>query len=633
MVVHGLPDTAAVSNPAALERLIKDRVDSVGPNRGPGTGNRAVLVEYSSSQANHKTYALSRQIRQQGVSLTDELTPKQQQAQKALDPDRIALRSKGFRIWFRHGTLWYLDQGVPRECKQGEAGSPPRPNIPAARGPSSRPRQTPVRSGDRIPAGTPGANRVVAPVPASCQPPFRPASPIASPPGPSYAFVAGSDPVTAMATIPAAPVGPARIAQLSSEGHVLLAGDFNAHVGAASQPWVTELDEGLGRTSGDTPAQPTSRGRSNPEPSRLDHALVTCGLFPAVQSSQRRYQSHLHHSRSKFAQREVVDVSQLLRTNSRNFWQAAHLPNVLLPRELHVPAAWDAFLSKLTAPPAHCATQLPAPHTPQPPAPAHSLNWPLTLAEVEIGCNVPQSWKTSLVTPVFKHGDATDTANYRPISVGEPISRLYANIMVQRLVTYTEQQQPRFASRTGYRPELGTIHPAFALQHAVDKHRHANKPLYLCFVDLKSAYDKVQWQLLWGLLQRLGVHGNMLGAVQSLYNGFLLSMRVDARVHLLGSDSPLSATLFGIFIDELHHHLQTTAPAARVQVDTSKYLGLQFHFPSYHASEGKGKGGALLGCGTAKAISYGVATNGFFSLDWAVINCQLFLDVLLEVNM
>ena len=101
MVVHGLPDTAAVSNPAALERLVKDRVDSVEPNRRsspvsqsitavtrigrPGAGNRAVLVEYSSSQAKHKTYALSRQLRQQGTSLTDELTPKQQQAQKALD--------------------------------------------------------------------------------------------------------------------------------------------------------------------------------------------------------------------------------------------------------------------------------------------------------------------------------------------------------------------------------------------------------------------------------------------------------------------------------------------------------------------------------------------------------------------
>ncbi|DBA95839.1 TPA: hypothetical protein ACH3X1_001386 [Trebouxia sp. C0004] len=65
MVVHGLPDTAAVSNPAALERLVKARVDSVGPNRGsspvsqsitavtrigrPGAGNNAGLVEYSSS--------------------------------------------------------------------------------------------------------------------------------------------------------------------------------------------------------------------------------------------------------------------------------------------------------------------------------------------------------------------------------------------------------------------------------------------------------------------------------------------------------------------------------------------------------------------------------------------------------
>ena len=212
-----------------------DRVDSVGPNRGsspvsqsitavtrigrPGAGNRAVLVEYSSSQAKQKTYALSRQLRQQGISLTDELTPKQQQAQKALDPDRIALRSKGFRTWFRHVTLWYLDEGVPRECKQGEAvrlpqaqGSPPGPNIPAARapprGPSGRPRQTPGRSGGNIPASTPRANRVVAPVPASCQAPPRPASPNDSPPGPSYAFVARSEPATAMDTGPAAPAGP-----------------------------------------------------------------------------------------------------------------------------------------------------------------------------------------------------------------------------------------------------------------------------------------------------------------------------------------------------------------------------------------------------------------------------------------
>jgi len=39
---------------------------------------------------------------------------------------------------------------------------------------------------------------------------------------------------------------------------------------------------------------------------------------------------------------------------------------------------------------------------------------------------------------------------------------------------------------------------------------------------------------------------------------------------------PLSATLFGIFIDGLHHHLQTTAPAAGVQVRHLKRTDLVY---------------------------------------------------------
>ena len=60
--------------------------------------------------------------------------------------------------------------------------------------------------------------------------------------------------------------------------------------------------------------------------------------------------------------------------------------------------------------------------------------------------------------------------------------------------------------------QLGTIHQAFALQHVFDKHRHAEQPLHVCFVDFKSAYDKVQRPLLWHLLQRLAVHGDMPGS-------------------------------------------------------------------------------------------------------------------------
>ena len=114
---------------------------------------------------------------------------------------------------------------------------------------------------------------------------------------------------------------------------------------------------------------------------------------------------------------------------------------------------------------------------------------------------------------------------------------------------------------------------AFALQHVIDKHRHANQPLYPCFVDLKSAYDKVQWHLLWGLLQRLACMATCWVLSSPCNDGSLLSMRVGGRCGPSQSPSiglrqgcPLIATLSSIFIDGLHHHVQTTAPAAGVQI-------------------------------------------------------------------
>lgn len=140
---------------------------------------------------------------------------------------------------------------------------------------------------------------------------------------------------------------------------------------------------------------------------------------------------------------------------------------------------------------------------------------------------VPIQWQTALITPIFKHGDASDPANYTPVAVVEPLCRLYANILNHRLTRYTEQQQLRTHTQAGYRSHLSTVHQAFVLQHVIDKQKHAHDPLYLCFVDLKAAYDKVQWPLIRQVLQRLGIHGSMLTAIQSLYTDCSLAMKIS----------------------------------------------------------------------------------------------------------
>ena len=89
-----------------------------------------------------------------------------------------------------------------------------------------------------------------------------------------------------------------------------------------------------------------------------------------------------------------------------------------------------------------------------------------------------------------------------------------------------QEQQLCSSTQAGNRPDLSTLHQRSALQHVIDKQKHAKQPLYLCFVALKSTYDKVQRPLLWRSLWRLGIHGGMLAAIQSMYDGCLLSMRV-----------------------------------------------------------------------------------------------------------
>ncbi len=64
---------------------------------------------------------------------------------------------------------------------------------------------------------------------------------------------------------------------------------------------------------------------------------------------------------------------------------------------------------------------------------------------------------SSLVTPVFKRGDPGDPANYRPIAVTEPLSRLYATVLNARLVSFTEECHLRDPTQVGFRPGKSTI--------------------------------------------------------------------------------------------------------------------------------------------------------------------------------
>ena len=55
-----------------------------------------MLVEYTTNQAKHKAYALSRELGRNAFHLLIELTPKQLQTRRSMEPDVTAPWSKGY---------------------------------------------------------------------------------------------------------------------------------------------------------------------------------------------------------------------------------------------------------------------------------------------------------------------------------------------------------------------------------------------------------------------------------------------------------------------------------------------------------------------------------------------------------
>ena len=48
------------------------------------------------------------------------------------------------------------------------------------------------------------------------------------------------------------------------------------------------------------------------------------------------------------------------------------------------------------------------------------------------------------------------------------------------------------------------------LQYLLSKQQAARQQLFVCFLDMEAAYDRVSRPLLWDVLRHLGIHGALL---------------------------------------------------------------------------------------------------------------------------
>uniref|UniRef100_A0AAQ4S6N9 Reverse transcriptase domain-containing protein n=1 Tax=Gasterosteus aculeatus aculeatus TaxID=481459 RepID=A0AAQ4S6N9_GASAC len=169
---------------------------------------------------------------------------------------------------------------------------------------------------------------------------------------------------------------------------------------------------------------------------------------------------------------------------------------------------------------------------------------------------VPKEWQIGVVVPLFKKGDQRVCANYRGITLLSLPGKVYSKVLERRVRPIVE---PRIEEeQCGFRPGRGTTDQLFILSRIIEGAWEYAHPVYMCFVDLEKAYDRVPREILWEVLREYGVRGSLLGAIQSLY------AQSESCVRVLGSKSKafpvgvglrqgcaLSPILFVVFMDRI----------------------------------------------------------------------------------
>ena len=153
--------------------------------------------------------------------------------------------------------------------------------------------------------------------------------------------------------------------------------------------------------------------------------------------------------------------------------------------------------------------------------------------------HVPAEWRDGIITSLYKGKGAKDQCtSYRPITLLSVPGKVFAHILLTRinplLTSHRRHQQ------SGFTAGRSTVDAILALRLLSELHCAFDRPLYVAFVDLKSAFDSVDRAALWKALRSTGVPQIVLDLIKDLYTG------TQSRVRVKGCLSEPFNTISGV---------------------------------------------------------------------------------------
>ena len=153
-------------------------------------------------------------------------------------------------------------------------------------------------------------------------------------------------------------------------------------------------------------------------------------------------------------------------------------------------------------------------------------------------------------------------------------SKMYCSVLNLRLNKLLEDNSILCEEQNGFLSNRSCEEHIYSLHSVISNMKISKQSTFVCFLDMRKAFDSVPRNLLWYKFRKAGIHGKFLSAVQLLYVNVRCTARVNDKytpwfnVHCgVKQGCLLYSSLFAIYVNDLAERINNLN--CGIQIDDS----------------------------------------------------------------